>query len=65
MVWCDVALLAMNFVLMLLVFKRKAFSRSQNGGKAGQDDLYSSSDELSQSQREIRHDIRKTHQSIT
>ena len=63
--WCVAALLALNFVLMLLVLKQMAFSRSKIGVMADQDDLHSFSKELSKSQGEIREDIQKAHQSTT
>ena len=63
--WCVAALLALNFVLMLLVLKQIVFSSNKIGDTAGQDDLHTLSKELSKSQREIRDDIQKAHQSTT
>ena len=64
-IWCVGALSLLNLVLIILALKRIADSRKENSLQAIQDELRSIREEVSRSEKEIRDEVRKGHETTT
>ena len=65
LIWVVVGLLAVNLALVLLVLKRMTNFGREKGEQAVQDEMRSLRNEVTRSEREIRDEVRKGHETTT